>query len=196
MEGAIADSALSQLFGAARSRGDWSETPVPEADLHRLYGLLRLGPTSANCCPARLVFVTSPRAKALLGPMMSSANRTKTLQAPCTIIIGYDLAFDEALDRLLPNRPDARAWFADPQAREFEAIRSGSLQAAYLIIAARALGLDCGPMAGFDHAAVDEAFFAGTKVKSNFVCSIGYGRGVEMPPRLPRLDFEDVCRIV
>ena len=163
--------------------------------MRRLYDQLRWGPTSANACPARFVFVVSAAAKAQLAPHLSSANRTKTLEAPACVIVAYDLDFAGELPRLFPHAPGAADWFADVALAEATAFRNSSLQGAYLILAARALGLDCGPMSGFDHEGVDRTFFPGGRVRSNFLCNIGYGRDEALFPRNPRPSFEEACAI-
>lgn len=190
------ETALNQLFLDARTHNAWHDQLVPDALLHRLYELLRMAPTSANCSPARIVFVRSKSAKEKLMPALMEGNRAKTLAAPVTAIIGYDLHFYDHLARLFPNAPDAASWFnKDEQTTFTNAFRNGTLQGAYLILAARALGLDCGPMSGFDNAMVDELFFAGTNVKSNFLCNLGYGDPKGVYPRNPRLGFDEACRI-
>lgn len=189
-------SALDQIFFAAHTHNAWQDKPVEDALLHRLHDILRMGPTSANSCPARIVFVKSQAAKEKLSPALSEGNRAKTMAAPVTAIIAYDLHFYEKLGKLFPNAPDARSWFdRDEQVAYTNAFRGGTLQGAYLIIAARALGLDCGPMSGFDNAKVDELFFAGTHIKSNFLCNLGYGDPKGVFPRNPRLDFDEACSI-
>ena len=193
---AIADDlALDLLFRQARTHSRWQARPVPDEMLHRAWDLARMGPTSANCLPARIVFVRGAAAKEKLKPTLMPGNVDKTMAAPVTAVIGHDLAFFEQLPRLFPHA-DARAWFAgnEPLART-TAFRNGSLQAAYFILACRALGLDCGPMSGFDNAAVDAAFFAGTTVESNLLVNIGYGDAAGLFPRGPRLDFAEACRI-
>lgn len=189
------DAALDTIFRSARTIRKWTPRPVAEATLRAVYDLMKLGPTSANCSPARIVFVTSKEAKERLRPCLIPSNVDKTMSAPVTAIVGHDLEFYEQLPRLYPF-DDARSWFAgDRPLIEATAFRNGSLQGAYLIIACRALGLDCGPMSGFDNAKVDEAFFAGTSVRSNFLCNIGYGDRTGLAPRAPRLAFEEACRI-
>lgn len=189
-------AALEQLFLDAHTHNAWREQPVPDELLQRLYDTLRMGPTSANCCPARIVFVKSQAAKEKLMPALMEGNRAKTMAAPVTAIIGYDLHFYEQLGRLFPNAPDAASWFnKDEQTAFTNAFRNGTLQGAYLIVAARALGLDCGPMSGFDNAMVDRLFFAGSNVKSNFLCNLGYGDAKGVYPRNPRLSFAEACRI-
>jgi 3-hydroxypropanoate dehydrogenase len=192
----LADTALDQLFTNARTRNGWSDQPIPEPVLRELYDLVKFGPTAANSTPARFVFVTSPEAKARLAALSSGSNGPKILQAPVTVIVGYDLDFPETLDKLFPNAPGAKHWFGDPVAKEVGALRNSSLQGGYFILAARALGLDTGPMSGFDNAGVDAAFFAGTNIKSNFIVSIGYGTDENLFPRNPRLAFEEAAQIV
>ncbi len=192
----LADTALDQLFTTARTRNGWSDTPIPQAVLRELYDLVKFGPTAANSTPARFVFVQSPEAKAKLAALSSGSNGAKIVKAPVTVIVGYDLDFPETLPRLFPNAPGAKDWFPDPVAKEWGALRNSSLQGGYFILAARALGLDTGPMSGFDNAAVDKEFFAGTNIKSNFIVSIGYGTEENLFPRNPRLDFEEAAKIV
>jgi nitroreductase len=196
MTTALDSTALDRLFRTARTRNGWSDRPVPEALLRELYDLLKWGPTSANASPARFVFLTTPAANARLAPFLSSNNRDKTLAAPVTVIIGYDIAFGEHLPRLFPHAPGVRDWFADPELARLTAFRNGSLQGAYLIVAARALGLDCGPMSGFDTEGVDKEFFAGTSVYTNFICNLGYGTDENLFDRNPRLSFEEACQIL
>lgn len=189
--------ALNQLFLDAHTHNKWTGKPVPDELLHRLYDTLRMGPTSANCCPARFVFVKSKAAKEKLAPGLSEGNRAKTMAAPVTVIVAHDPKFYELLPKLFPNVPDARSWFDfDEQFAATSAFRNGSLQGGYLILAARALGLDCGPMSGFNNAMVDELFFAGTSHKSNFLCNLGYGDPAGVFPRNPRLSFDEACRTV
>ena len=183
-----------QLFDNARTHNGFRAEPVPEATLRRLYDMMKWGPTSANCSPARIVFVTSPAAKDRLLACMAPGNVEKTRSAPVTAVIGMDLAFPDTLPKLFPH-VDARAWFAGkPDFIRDTAFRNSSLQGGYFIVAARALGLDCGPMSGFDAAKVDAAFWAGTSVKTNFVCSLGHGDPTKLFGRSPRLAFEDACR--
>lgn len=192
----LADTALDQLFTKARTRNGWSDQPIPEPVLRELYDLVKFGPTAANTTPARFMFLQSPEAKAKLAALSSGSNGPKILQAPVTVIVGYDLDFPETLDRLFPNAPGAKHWFGDPVAKEVAALRNSSLQGGYFILAARALGLDIGPMSGFDNAGVDQAFFAGTNIKSNFIASIGYGTEENLFPRNPRLAFEEAAKIL
>jgi nitroreductase len=196
MSGALSEPALGQLFRDARTQYDWETGPLPSGTLEALYDLVKLGPTSANCSPARFLFCESPDARARLAACVSEGNRAKVLAAPVTVIIGMDTAFHERLPFLFPHT-DARSWF-DGNATLIRdtAFRNASLQGGYLILAARALGLDCGPMSGFDKAAVDSAFWAGTPVETNFLCSIGHGTGRNVFPRAPRLPFEEACRIL
>jgi 3-hydroxypropanoate dehydrogenase len=188
--------ALAQLFTEARTRNGWKTDPLPESLLRELYDLVKFGPTAANSTPARFVFVTSPEAKAKLAALSSGSNGPKILQAPATVIVGYDLDFPETLDKLFPHAPGAKTWFGDPVAKEWGAFRNSSLQGGYFILAARALGLDVGAMSGFDNAGVDAEFFAGTNIKSNFIASIGHGTEEGLFPRSPRLDFEEAAKIV
>ena len=189
------DAALGQLFREARTHNGWQPKTIGEDTLRRLHDLLKMGPTSANCLPALFVFVQSPEAKARLKPCLAPNNVEKTMAAPVTVIVGYDTEFYEKLPQLFPHT-DARSWFAgNPELIQSTAFRNASLQGGYLILAARALGLDCGPMSGFDHAQVDAAFFPGGKVKSNFLINLGYGDPSKVRPRGPRLAFEDACRI-
>lgn len=196
MSHAINDEALDILFRKARTQNKWLDKPVSPALLMAIYDLMRWGPTSANMSPARLVFVVSKEAKERLKPFLSEGNREKAIAAPATAIIGYDLAFAEKLPTLFPHAPEAKNWFKDPQLAEVHAFRNGSLQGAYFILAARALGLDCGPMSGFDNAGVDRTFFPDSTVKSNFLCSVGYGDPAGLFPRSPRLAFDEACKIL
>ncbi len=191
----IDDHSLDQLFREARSHGAWTDRPVTEVDLRAIYELTKLGATSANCSPARFVWVTSDEGKKKLQPLVSATNSAKIISAPVTVIIGYDMDFAQELPRLFPQAPTAKDWFADPKVKEVTAFRNGTLQGAYLIMAARALGIDTGPMSGFDNAGVDKAFFAGTNIKSNFICSLGYGDASKLAPRAPRLSFEEAGRL-
>ena len=187
--------ALDTLFNHARTHNVWLDKPVTDAQLHQLYDLMKWGPTSANCSPARIVFVKSPEEKQKLVACMAAGNADKTGKAPVTAIIGMDMEFYEKLPKLFPQT-NARSWFIGNQASiDATAFRNSSLQGAYLIMAARSLGLDCGPMSGFDADKVNAAFFEGTSVKVNFVCSLGYGDASKLHPRLPRLSFEEACKI-
>jgi len=196
MSNKLSDLALDQLFRTARTRNGWTDRPVTEQQLRELYDLVKLGPTSGNCCPARFVWVRSAEGKKKLAGFSSPTNASKILAAPVTVIIGYDLNFAEQMPTLFPARgKDMQAYFADPEIAQSTAFRNGSLQGAYLIVAARSLGLDCGPMSGFSNEAVDTEFFAGTRIKSNFICSIGYGSDENLFPRNPRLAFEDAGQL-
>jgi 3-hydroxypropanoate dehydrogenase len=196
MKKALDDTALDTLFREARSYNRWSSDPVPEKTLHALYDLLKFGPTSMNCCPARFVFVASAAAKATLVSCVSPGNVIKAEQAPVTVIIGMDQLFYERIPFLFPQRPEAGQLFKDPAVGSVHMMRNSTLQGAYLILAARALGLDCGPMSGFDHSKIDAAFFAGTSVKSNFICALGSGTTEMLFPRNPRLPFDEACKII
>jgi 3-hydroxypropanoate dehydrogenase len=193
---AVLDAAsLDQLFRTARTHNAFAPTPVSEDTLRQLYELTKWGPTAANSTPARFVFVTSAQAKARLAPALDEGNRAKTLAAPVTVIVAHDLDFHQKLPYLFPHT-DAKSWFDGPQEnRQQPALLNGTLQGAYLIMAARALGLAAGPMGGFDNAAVDAAFFAGTAIKSNFLINLGYGDPAGLFPRLPRLSFDEAARI-
>ncbi|MBI2382276.1 MAG: malonic semialdehyde reductase [Gammaproteobacteria bacterium] len=192
----IDDRALDTLFREARTHNGFQDKPVTDEILKELFDLLKMGPTSANCSPARFVFVKSPEAKERLRPALSAGNLDKTIAAPVTVIVAHDMEFYEKLPFLFPHT-DARSWFAGkPAAIESTAMRNGTLQGAYLILAARSLGLDCGPMSGFSNAKVDEAFFAGTSIKSNFLVNLGYGDASKLFARSPRFAFEDACQIL
>jgi 3-hydroxypropanoate dehydrogenase len=196
MPQSIDDDTLRRLFLDAHTHNKWQSKEVPDSLLHELVDTLKMGPTSANCSPARFVFVKSEDAKERLKPHLSDGNRDKTMQAPVCAIIGYDLEFYEHLPKLFPHT-DARSWFAGkPDKIKETAFRNGTLQGAYLILAARLHGLDCGPMSGFDNEGVDKAFFAGTTVKSNFLCNIGYGDPAGVRPRSPRFTFDEMAKIV
>jgi 3-hydroxypropanoate dehydrogenase len=192
---AISDEALDQLFRSARTQNKWQDKPVSQTLLHALYDLMRMGPTSANCSPARIVFVQSHEGREKLKSLVAPGNASKVATAPVTAIIGHDLEFYERLPQLFPHA-DARSWFVGNDALiQTTAFRNGTLQGAYLMMAARAVGLDCGPMSGFDNAGVDAAFFAGTKIKSNFICALGYGDPTGVFPRSPRLAFDEACQL-
>ena len=197
MSGKLNDDALDLIFREARTHNAWQDKPVTDEQLKEIYDLFKWGPTSANMSPARIVFVKSDEEKERLLPALMEGNREKTRQAPVTAIIGYDVKFYERLPELFPHAPDAKTWFnwSDEWA-EMNAFRNGSLQGAYFMIAARALGLDCGPMSGFDMDAVNELYFKGTDVKVNFICNIGYGDPAGLFERSPRLPFDDACKIV
>jgi 3-hydroxypropanoate dehydrogenase len=188
--------ALDALFREARTHNGWTDKPVTDEDLHAIFDLLKFAPTSANCSPARFVFVRSAEAKEKLKPALSGGNLEKTMTAPVTAIIAYDPKFYDQLPKLFPHA-DARAWFVSSEALAQEtAFRNSSLQGAYFIIAARALGIDTGPMSGFDKAAVDAAFFAESGFKSNFLCNLGHGDPSKLFPRSPRFEFAEACQIL
>jgi len=211
MKSVLADEALDQLFREARTYSAWLDKPVTDDTLQRLYDLLKWGPTSANATPARFMFLRSREAKERIRPTLAPGNVEKTMAAPVTVIVAYDLLFYHKLPKLWPHNPAMRNLFADnPQLVETTAKRNSSLQGAYLIIAARALGLDCGPMSGFDNARLDEEFFGAGKecegceqeffptghVKSNFLCNLGYGDPSGLYPRAPRLEFKEACTML
>ncbi|EHR73661.1 nitroreductase [Burkholderiales bacterium JOSHI_001] len=187
---------VESLFTQARTQNGYLPQPVPDDTLRQLYELVKWGPTAANSEPARLAFVRTPEAKAKLIECVSPGNVAKVSQAPVTVIVGMDLAFHERLPTLFPHT-DARAWFAGkPEAIRASAFRNSSLQGGYLILAARGLGLDCGPMSGFDTAKVDAAFWAGTAVTTNFICTLGHGDPAKVMARLPRLGFDEACTLL
>ncbi len=191
----ISDEALDQLFREARTHSAWLDHPVDDATLRALYDLAKMPPTSANCSPMRIVFVRSAEATERLKPALSAGNVEKTMTAPVTAIIAHDSRFYDELPKLFPH-VDARSWFtANAELTQVTAMRNGSLQGAYLILAARALGLDCGPMSGFDNATVDREFFPDGRWKSNFLLNLGYGDPDRLRPRLARLEFEEACKI-
>ncbi|MEO5629453.1 MAG: malonic semialdehyde reductase [Thermomonas sp.] len=195
MPHALTDPTLNQLFLSARTYNAFSGE-VSDDTLHRLYDLLKFGPTAANSTPARFVFLRSEEAKSKLAPALDKGNAKKTIAAPVTVIVAHDEDFHEKLPVLFPH-VDAKAWFDGPREnRQVPAFRNGTLQGAYLILAARALGLDCGPMSGFDNAKVDAAFFSGTAIKSNFLVNLGTGDPASIFPRSPRLGFDEACRIL
>jgi len=211
MAALLNDEALDTIFRQARTHNGWLDKPVSDDLLRQLYELMKWGPTSANCSPARILFLRTPEAKQRLKPALSAGNLEKTMQAPVTAIIGYDLKFYEQLPRLFPSNPGAREWFtSSPEFARTTAFRNGTLQGAYLIIAARSLGLDCGPMSGFDNAKVDQEFFpepvvelesagetpAPMLLKSNFLCNLGYGDPSKLHPRGPRLSFAEACQLL
>ena len=196
MKSPLSTEALNQLFTEARTHNGWADTPVSDAQINQIYDLMKMGATSANCCPARLVFVRSDAAKAKLAALCDAGNDRKVLAAPVTVIIGHDQEFAAKLGELFPHDQTAPSWFEETQHRNTTAFRNGTLQGAYLMLAARAVGLDCGPMSGFDNAAVDAEFFANTSIKSNFICSIGVGTDERLFPRSPRLAFADAASIL
>ncbi|MEM1233653.1 MAG: malonic semialdehyde reductase [Pseudomonadota bacterium] len=192
----LPDAALDQLFLAARTQNGWQDTSVPEETLHRLWELAALGPTSANCEPGRFVFLTSTEAKERLRPHLSSSNVEKTMTAPAAILAAYDTEFYEKLPQLFPHG-DARSWFtSSPDLAQETAFRNGTLQAAYMLTAARALGLDVGAMSGFDADGVNKEFFAGTTWRVNFIMTVGKGDPGKVWDRLPRLSFEEACKVL
>jgi 3-hydroxypropanoate dehydrogenase len=201
------DESLDILFRKARTHHAWLDKPVSDDTLRKLYDLMKWGPTSANCTPARIVFLRTPEAKRRLLPALAPLNVDKTMQAPVTAIVAHDMLFYEKLPKLFPNNPAAREWFSNsPELAEVTAFRNGALQGAYFILAARSVGLDCGPMSGFDNAKVDAEFFADknepeeippvTRVKSNFLCNLGYGDASKVFPRNPRLEFDEACQLL
>jgi 3-hydroxypropanoate dehydrogenase len=206
----LSDEALDTLFREARSYNAWLEKPVAEETLRKLYELQKWGPTSANSCPARFIFIRSAKAKERLRPALSPGNVEKTMTAPVTVIVAYDLKFYEKLPRLFPHNPAMSDVFTkNPQLIESTARSNSSLQGAYMMLAARALGLDCGAMSGFDHSKVDEEFFSAGQcedceqeffpeghVKSNFLCNLGYGDRAKLFPRSPRLEFSEACTLL
>lgn len=196
MSHAINDESLDILFREARSQNKWHDKPVSSALLMAVYDLMRWGPTSANVSPARFLFLVSKESKERLRPLLAPGNVQKVMTSAATAIIGYDLGFAEHLPRLFPHQPDAKNWFAEPKMAEVTAFRNGTLQGAYFMLASRALGLDCGPMSGFDNAGVDREFFAETSTRSNFICAIGYGDPSGVFPRSPRLSFDEACKIL
>jgi len=202
----LQDEALDLIFREARTHNVWLDKPVPDDLLRQIYDLMKWGPTSANCSPARILFLRTPAAKQRLAPALSPTNLDKTMKAPVTAVIAYDQKFYDNLPRLFPHNQAARGWFANnaPLA-ETTAFRNGTLQGAYFIIAARSVGLDCGPMSGFDNAKVDSEFFPASaspsgppesQWKSNFLCNLGYGDASKLFPRSPRLDFDEACRLL
>jgi 3-hydroxypropanoate dehydrogenase len=188
-------AALDQIFREARTHNKWTDRPVPDDKLREMYDLLKMAPTSANSSPARFVFVRTPEGKAKLKPALSAGNLEKTMTAPVTVIVAHDLHFYDKLGTLFPHAPDARNWFTGSSSfAEQTAFRNGSLQGAYLILAARAVGLDAGPMSGFDAAKVDAAFLGDTNWKTNFLVNLGYGDPSGLFPRSPRLELDEAAR--
>jgi 3-hydroxypropanoate dehydrogenase len=194
---AVSAEGLDLVFNKARTHNVWLDQPVYDALLRQVYDLAKMGATSANMCPMRIVFVKSKEAKEKLKPALDAGNVDKTMKAPVTAIIAMDIHFFEQLPKLFPHA-DARAWFKDLPDNVLEtiALRNSSLQGAYFMLAARSLGLDCGPMSGFNNALVDSTFFAATKVKSNFLCNVGYGDVSKLYTRSPRLAFDEACKVV
>jgi len=191
---AVSDAALDTLFREAHTMRKWLDKKVSPALLMAIYDLMRWGPTATNITPARIVFVMSPEAKERLKPHLEAGNVRQSMEAPVTAILGYDLDFPRHLSRLY--NPKAPSWFTDSEANKIHALRNGSLQGGYFIVAARALGLDCGPMGGFNHDGIDAEFFAGTRIKSNFLCNLGYGAEGGYRPRNERLSFDEACQIL
>lgn len=190
-------NALDTLFMQARTHAAWTDRKVDPAVLRDIHNLAKMGPTSANCQPLRVVYVASAAAKEKLKPLLDAGNVDKTMSAPVTAILGMDMEFYERMDKLVPHKKNAREMFAGkPAAIESTAFRNSSLQGGYFMLAARALGLDCGPMSGFNSAGVDAAFFVGTNIKSNFLCNLGYGDASKLHPRAPRLEFDEACKIL
>jgi 3-hydroxypropanoate dehydrogenase len=194
------DHAFDVLFRKARThntRGVWKDAEVPDAQLRQLYDLLKFGPTSANCSPARFLFVKSKEGKERLKPHLDAGNVEKTMTAPVTAIIAHDMKFYEHMAKLYPHDLTARVWFEGKEAKiKDTAFRNGTLQGAYMMLAARAVGLDCGPMSGFNPKGVKEAFFKDHDVEINFLCNLGHGDVTKLHPRGPRFEFDEVCKIV
>jgi len=195
---AISDAALETIFRAARTMRQWQDKPVSPALLMAIYDLARLGPTESNITPARFHFVVSKAAKARLEPLLDEGNRKQTMLAPATAIVGYDLDFARTLPTLAPRIAEgvSQKLAGDPERARLMAMRSAGLQGGYIIVAARGLGLDCGPMSGFDREGIDKEFFAGTAIKSNFLCNLGYGVADSVRPRAARLGFDEACKIL
>jgi len=198
----LSEDSLDILFRHARTHSAWLDEPVSDDVLRRIYDLMKWGPTSANSCPARILFLRTPAAKQRLLPALSSGNVEKTMKAPVTAILAYDLAFYEKMPKLFPHKPAMRDLFANsPDLAKITSFRNGTLQGGYFILAARSVGLDCGPMSGFDNAKVDREFFPSdatskARIESNFLCNLGYGDAVRLPPRKPRLDFDEACQLL
>ena len=196
MRGMLDDDGLDLIFRAARTHNGFTPAQVSEALLREVYDLAKWGPTSANATPARFLFIVSTEAKDKLAPAMSTSNRAKTLAAPVTVVIGYDTKFYELLPELYPRDPTARSWYEGKPDVETIALRNSALQGAYLMLAARALGLDCGPMSGFDAELVNKTFWPEGRIKANFMCNIGYGDDARVHARSPRLAFDQACQVV
>jgi len=191
------EEARKIIFSEARTHNDWLKKDIPDNILTNLFNLMRWGPTSANCSPTRIIFIKSPDAKKRLIPFLIESNLEKTINSPVTAIIAFDTEFHKHLPRLFPHNLDAQNWFNySEEVSEITAFRNGSIQGGYFIIAARMLGLDCGPMSGFDQGGVDKEFFSNSKIKSNFLCNIGYGEPEKLSPRSPRFEFNEVCEIL
>jgi 3-hydroxypropanoate dehydrogenase len=196
MVNSIDQSAINQLFLNARTHSFWQDKEVSDDLLKQVYDLAKMCPTSANCSPLRVIFVKSTTAKEKLRPLLAEGNIEKTMSAPVTAILGHDMEFHEKLPTLFPHA-DAKSWFTgSPELVETTAFRNGTLQGAYFILAARSLGLDCGPMSGFDNKGVDRSFFADTSFRSNFLCNLGYGIPEKLFSRSPRLNFTEACQIL
>lgn len=197
MSGIVNDKSFDIIFRSGRTHSVWLEKPVSDITLQALYELLSLGPTSANSSPARFLFLRSPAAKERLRPYLSAGNEAQTMSAPVVAIVGYDLAFCDKFETVWPGNEDVRGWFEGNDEKLFDtAFRNGSMQGAYMIIAARALGLDCGPMSGFDMKGVDDEFFPNSTIRTNFLCNLGHGDPGALPPRKPRLGFGDVAKVI
>jgi 3-hydroxypropanoate dehydrogenase len=193
----LTSESLDILFRKARTHRAWLPKPVTDDLLRQLYDLMKWGPTSANCCPVRTLFLRTPEAKQRLLPTLSPGNVDKTMKAPVTAVIAHDLRFYDQLPKLSPQNPRVREEFANsPQLADTTAFRNGTLQGAYFILAARSLGLDCGPMSGFDNARLDAEFFSAGNVKSNFLCNLGYGDPSKLSPRASRLNFDEACQLL
>ena len=195
---AIADAALDTIFRAARTMRQWQDKPVSPALLMAIYDLMRWGPTESNITPARFHFVVSREAKARLEPLLDESNRKQTMAAPATAIVGYDLDFARTLPKLAPRAAESLSAILakNPEKARYMAMRSAGIQGGYFVVAARALGLDCGPMSGFNNEGVDKEFFAGTQIKSYFLCNLGYGEISSVRPRAARLGFDEACKIL
>jgi 3-hydroxypropanoate dehydrogenase len=194
--GALPGASLDQMFRTARTYNAFEGGSIARAVIEQIYDIAKWGPTASNCNPGRFVFLTTPESRARLSPYLSSANRAKSLAAPVNVLIAYDLDFAEKIPELFPHKPEAKHWFKDPALAKETAFRNATLQGAYLMLAARALGLDCGPMSGFNAQAVNDDFFAGTNWRVNFICNLGHGVQENLFPRLPRLSFEDACVVL
>lgn len=195
----ISDEALNVLFRDARTHNGWTERPVSDEQLHRLYELMKWGPTSMNCSPVRIIFLRSEAARLRIEPHLSPGNVEKTMSAPIIAIIGTDNKFYEYLPRLFPHSPALKNFFSkasNSSHAELTAFRNCTLQGGYFLMAARAIGLDCGPMSGFDAQALDREFWAGSNIHTNFICNLGYGDRSKLFPRLPRLEFDEVCSVL
>ena len=193
---AVSDAALDTLFREAHTTRKWLDRKVSPAHLMAIYDLMRWGPTATNITPARIVFVMSQEAKARLKPHLDAGNVRQSMEAPVTAVLGYDLDFPRYIPKLYRDNPKAQSWFTDTEDNKVQSLRNGSLQGGYFILAARGLGLDCGPMGGFDHAGIDAEFFSGTQIKSNFLCNLGYGAPGGSRPRNERLAFDEACQII